>query len=147
MDHRKTERTLDRHGRARAALLVLVVGLLAAAPLASGCRPPERSVSAIEVDIADKEARKKAIEDELKSYGGHYDKDEDRWQIDYMGPLTRGDTREHIRELRTEWRRLDDDLYEHHDELRDAHERAAQHVADQSRDAGTGTTGVPPHMH
>ena len=147
MDHRKAVRVSDRRGRARAAILVLAAGLLAFAHLGGGCVPPARSVSAIEVDIAKKEARKEQIEDELKSYGGHYDKDEDRWQIDYMGPLTRGDTREHIANLRDEWHILNDDLYEHHDELRDAQERAAQHVVDQSRDAGAGTTGVAPHMH
>jgi len=146
MDHRKAVRASDRHGCARAALLVLAVGLLAFAHLGGGCPPPRRSVDDVQADVSEKETRKNQIEDELESYGGRYDKDEGRWHIDFMGFMTRRDTREHIQNLRDEWHNLDSEIHNLNNELSRAQERAAQHVVDRSHDATTGTTGVPAHI-
>ena len=124
---------------------MLAAGLLAFVHLGGGC-PTQRSSSEINSEIQEKEERKKEIEDELESYGGRLD-DQGNWHIDFMGPLTRRDTRDHIRGLRTEWHGLNGDLYDLNDDLLDAQEQAAYDAAEESRDATIGTTGVPPHMH
>jgi len=140
MDHRKAGRASGRRGRARAALLVLAVGLLAFAHLGGGC-PPVRSSSEINSEIQRKEKRLKEVEDELLFYDGHSDEEQAHWNI-----LTPEYRRHHIQLLRTESDDLRFDLQVLDDELLDAHDRAAQRVADQSRDAATGTTGVDPHI-
>jgi len=132
-----------RRGRevVRVGLLVLVAGVLSLSYVCLGCNGNKaRTRSQVQADIDKQERRRSQIEDELASYGGHVENGE--WQVDYMGPLTRGGTRQNINNLINEWHECNGHIDDLSDELGGA--RPDPNHSDASRSAAGAATNVGP---